>query len=222
MTLNLASYIDHTLLRPDATQEQILTLCEEARRFNFAAVCVPPCYVKTAREALAETPVNIASVIGFPLGYSLTDVKFFETHKALAHGATEIDMVINVAAFKSGHYGEVQEEIEQLSTLCHFKNAVLKVIVETALLTTDELVRICNMCAAANVDYVKTSTGFSTRGASLEDVRIMRENLPEHIKIKASGGIKTKEFALELIVAGANRLGTSSGVALLDNSTLTR
>ncbi|KAA9333732.1 deoxyribose-phosphate aldolase [Adhaeribacter soli] len=215
MTLNLASYIDHTLLRPDATQEQVQKLCEEARAYNFAAVCVPPCYVKTAKEALGETPVKIASVIGFPLGYSLTDVKFFETHKALAHGANEIDMVINVAAFKSGHYAEVQEEIEQLSTLCHFKNAVLKVIVETALLTPEELVRICKMCAEANVDYVKTSTGFSSRGASVEDIRIMRETLPENIKIKASGGIKTKEFALELIVAGADRLGTSSGVALM-------
>jgi deoxyribose-phosphate aldolase len=214
--MNLAAHIDHTLLRPEATQEQILNLCEEAKQFGFAAVCVPPCFVKTAAAALADFPeINIASVIGFPLGYSLTDVKFFETHKALAHGATEIDMVINVAAFKSGNYSEVQDEIEQLSTLCHFKGAVLKVIVETALLTTDELVKICEMCADANVDYVKTSTGFSSRGASLEDVQIMRANLPEHIKIKASGGIKTKAFALELIAAGADRLGTSSGVELV-------
>ena len=213
--MNLAAYIDHTLLRPDATQAQILSLCAEAQAFNFAAVCVPPCYVKTAKEALAETSVNIASVIGFPLGYSLTDVKFFETHKALAHGASEIDMVINVAAFKSGHFSEVQDEIEQLSTLCHFKNAVLKVIVETALLTEDELVRVCRMCANAQVDYVKTSTGFASRGASVRDVEIMRANLPENIKIKASGGIKTRAFALELIAAGADRLGTSSGVVLM-------
>ncbi|MFC5269072.1 deoxyribose-phosphate aldolase [Adhaeribacter terreus] len=213
--MNLAAYIDHTLLRPDATQEQILQLCAEAREHQFAAVCVPPCYVRTAKEALAETSVNIATVIGFPLGYSLADVKFFETHKALAQGATEIDMVINVAAFKSGHFSEVQEEIEQLSTLCHFKNAVLKVIVETALLTEEELVQICEMCAGANVDYVKTSTGFASRGASVRDVEIMRANLPEHIKIKASGGIKTREFALELIAAGADRIGTSSGVALM-------
>jgi deoxyribose-phosphate aldolase len=216
MKLNLAAHIDHTLLRPEATQDQVLNLCEEAKRFSFAAVCVPPCYVKTAASALADFPeINIASVIGFPLGYSLTDVKFFETHKALAHGATEIDMVINVAAFKSGNYSEVQDEIEQLSTLCHFKNAVLKVIVETALLTTDELIKICEMCADANVDYVKTSTGFSSRGASLEVVHIMRANLPGHIKIKASGGIKTKDFALALIAAGADRLGTSSGVELV-------
>src|SRR5688572_27406186 len=152
--MNLAAHIDHTLLRPEATQEQILKLCEEAKQYGFAAVCVPPCYVKTAASALSDFPeINIASVIGFPLGYSLTDVKFFETHKALAHGATEIDMVINLAAFKSGNYGEVQDEIEQLSTLCHFKNAVLKVIVETALLTTEELVKICEMCADSNVDY---------------------------------------------------------------------
>jgi deoxyribose-phosphate aldolase len=213
--MNLAAYIDHTLLRPDATQEQILQLCAEASAYNFAAVCVPPCYVRTAKEALPESSINIASVIGFPLGYSLTDVKFFETHKALAHGASEIDMVINVAAFKSGHFSEVRDEIEQLTTLCNFKNAIIKIIVETALLTEAELVQICEMCADANVDYVKTSTGFASRGASVKDVEIMRANLPEHIKIKASGGIKTREFALELIAAGADRIGTSSGVALM-------
>jgi len=213
--MNLAPYIDHTLLRPDASQDQILTLCEEAREHNFAAVCVPPCFIKTAVSALSDTDVKIASVIGFPLGYSVTDVKFFETHKALTQGATEIDVVMNQAAFKSKHYGEVQEELEQLVTLCHFRNAVLKVIVETALLSEDELVKACELCAEAGVDYVKTSTGFSARGASLTDIRIMRANLPKEIRIKASGGIKSRDFALELIAAGADRLGTSSGVALL-------
>src|SRR6478735_5317 len=213
--MNLAPYIDHTLLRPDASQDQILTLCEEAREHNFAAVCVPPCFIKTAVSALSDTDVKIASVIGFPLGYSVTDVKFFETHKALTQGATEIDVVMNQAAFKSKHYGEVQEELEQLVTLCHFRNAVLKVIVETALLSEDELVKACELCAEAGVDYVKTSTGFSARGASLTDIRIMRANLPSEIRIKASGGIKSRDFALELIAAGADRLGTSSGVALL-------
>jgi len=213
--MNLAPYIDHTLLRPDASQDQILTLCEEAREHNFAAVCVPPCFIKTAVSALSDTDVKIASVIGFPLGYSVTDVKFFETHKALTQGATEIDVVMNQAAFKSKHYGEVQEELEQLVTLCHFRNAMLKVIVETALLSEDELVKACELCAEAGVDYVKTSTGFSARGASLTDIRIMRANLPKEIRIKASGGIKSRDFALELIAAGADRLGTSSGVALL-------
>lgn len=213
--MNLAPYIDHTLLRPDCSQEQILTLCAEAKAHNFAAVCVPPCFIKTAVEALAETEVKIATVIGFPLGYSVTDVKFFETHKALAQGATEIDVVMNLAAFKTGNFTEVEEELAQLATLCHFRNAILKVIVETALLSEDELVKACQLCAAAGVDYVKTSTGFSVRGASITDVRIMRANLPEEIKIKASGGIKTREFALELVAAGANRLGTSSGVTLL-------
>ena len=214
--MNLAAYIDHTLLRPDASRDHILNLCSEAKQYQFAAVCVPPCYIRTAADALADFPeIKIASVIGFPLGYSLTDVKFFETHKSLAHGASEIDMVINVAAFKSGHFSEVRDEIEQLTTLCNFKNAIMKVIVETALLTEAELVQICEMCADANVDYVKTSTGFASRGASVKDVEIMRANLPEHIKIKASGGIKTREFALELIAAGADRIGTSSGVALM-------
>jgi deoxyribose-phosphate aldolase len=213
--MNLAAYIDHTLLRPDASQNQILTLCEEAKMHNFAAVCVPPCFVRTAAGVLADTEIKIASVIGFPLGYSLTDVKFFEAHKALGQGAAEIDVVMNLSAFKSGHFSEVQEEIEQLVTLCHFRNALLKVIVETALLTEDELVQACELCADGGVDYVKTSTGFSARGASITDVRIMRAALPGNVKIKASGGIKTREFALDLIAAGADRLGTSSGVALL-------
>ncbi len=213
--MNLAPYIDHTLLRPDATQDQILTLCSEAKTHNFAAVCVPPCYIKTASDVLIDTGVRIATVIGFPLGYSVTDVKFFETHKALAQGATEIDVVINLAAFKSGHFSEVQDELAQLATLCHFREAILKVIVETALLSEDELVKACEICAEAGVDYVKTSSGFSVRGASLADVRIMRAALPEEIKIKASGGIKSRDFALELVAAGADRLGTSSGVALL-------
>ena len=213
--MNLAPYIDHTLLRPDCSQEQILTLCAEAKEHNFAAVCVPPWFVRTAVNALAETDVKVATVIGFPLGYSVTDVKFFETHKALAQGASEIDVVMNVSAFKSGHFSEVEEELAQLATLCHFRNAILKVIVETALLSEDELVKACEICAAAGVDYVKTSTGFSVRGASLSDVLIMRANLPEEIKIKASGGIKSREFALELVAAGADRLGTSSGIALL-------
>ena len=213
--MNLAPYIDHTLLRPDATQDQILALCAEARAHNFAAVCVPPCFIKTAAENLVESGVKIATVVGFPLGYSVTDVKFFETHKALAHGASEIDVVMNLAAFKSGHFSEVEDELSQLATLCHFRDAILKVIVETALLSEDELVKACELCTEAGVDYVKTSTGFSTRGASISDVRIMRAALPEEVKIKASGGIKSREFALELVAAGANRLGTSSGISLL-------
>ncbi|HSI91085.1 MAG TPA: deoxyribose-phosphate aldolase [Adhaeribacter sp.] len=215
MSLNLAAYIDHTLLRPDATRDQIEVLCAEARENGFAAVCVPPCFVKTAVGALADSDVKVATVIGFPLGYSLADVKFFETHKALSQGAREIDMVMNVSAFKSRAYSEVQEEIAQLATLCHFRNAVLKVIVETALLTEEELVKACELCAEAGAHYVKTSTGFASRGASLEDIRIMRAALPGNIKIKASGGIKTNDFALALIEAGADRLGTSAGVALM-------
>ena len=213
--MNLAPYIDHTLLRPDASQEQIVALCAEAKAHNFVAVCVPPCYIRTAVDALVETGVKIATVIGFPLGYSVTDVKFFETHKALAQGASEIDVVMNIAAFKTGNFSEVEDELSQLATLCHFRNAILKVIVETALLSEDELVKACEICAAAGVDYVKTSTGFSVRGASITYIIIMRANLPEEIKIKASGGIKSREFALELVAAGADRLGTSSGIALL-------
>lgn len=215
MQLNLASYIDHTLLKPDATQAQMQQLVNEAQENKFAAVCVPPCYVKMAHAGLEDTGVQVATVVGFPLGYSLTDVKFFEAHKALSQGATEIDMVMSISAFKSGHYDEVQEEIEQMVTLCQFKGAILKVIIETAVLTDKEIIKICKICADANVHYVKTSTGFSSRGASLEDIQLMRANLPETIKIKASGGIKTKAFALQLIEAGADRIGTSSGVELI-------
>ncbi|WP_345165272.1 deoxyribose-phosphate aldolase [Nibribacter koreensis] len=215
MEQSLAPYIDHTVLRPDTTQQMVAQLCQEAADHQFAAVCVPPCFVRQAVDALQDTGVQIATVVGFPLGYQLAKVKFFEAHQALTEGATEIDVVMNIAAFKSGLLDEVTAELHELSTLCHFKNAVLKVIIETALLSPEEIIQICELCVQAEVDYVKTSTGFAARGASVEDILLMRAHLPEHIKIKASGGIKTKEAALALVKAGADRIGTSSGVSLL-------
>lgn len=193
----------------------VVRLCQEAAHHKFAAVCVPPCFVKQAVSALQDTGVEVATVVGFPLGYQLTKVKFFEAHQALTEGATEIDVVMNIAAFKSGKYEEVRNELHELSTLCHFKNAQLKVIIETALLSKEEIVTACKLCTQAEADFVKTSTGFSSSGAQLEDIILMRANLPQHIKIKASGGIKTKEAALALVKAGADRIGTSSGVSLL-------
>ncbi|PSR57299.1 deoxyribose-phosphate aldolase [Adhaeribacter arboris] len=213
---NIASYIDHTLLRPDADERMIRQLCAEASTYNFAAVCVPPCYVKIATNALADSQVHIATVIGFPLGYQTAEVKFFEAHKALSAGATEIDMVLNLAAFKSGRFADAENEVGELATLCHLRGGLLKVIIETALLSEEEIIQACDLCAQAEADFVKTSTGFSSRGASVADVALMRQSLPEKVRIKASGGIRDIAFAKELIRAGADRIGTSAGVQLIN------
>jgi deoxyribose-phosphate aldolase len=212
---NIAKYIDHTLLRPDADERMIVSLCQEAETFHFAAVCIPPCFIKIAASALQHKLVKIATVVGFPFGYQTAEVKFFEAHKALWVGATEIDMVMNLAAFKSGKYAEVENEIGELATLCHFRNAQLKVIIETALLSEAEIRTACRLCAEAEADFVKTSTGYASRGASVADIRLMRASLPAAIRIKASGGIRELPFAKELIAAGADRLGTSAGLHLL-------
>ncbi|WP_400193511.1 deoxyribose-phosphate aldolase [Hymenobacter sp. B81] len=212
---NLAPRIDHTLLKPEATQPHIEQLCAEARAAGFASVCVPPCYVTSAVNALYDSGVAVCTVVGFPLGYQLTKVKFFEAHQALADGATEIDVVMNVAAFKSGRLAEVEDELSQLAELCHFRGGLLKVIIETALLAPEEIVLACELCAEAGADFVKTSTGFASRGASVEDVQLMRRHLPAHIRIKAAGGIRTHAQALALVQAGADRLGASAGLALL-------
>ncbi|TGE19855.1 deoxyribose-phosphate aldolase [Hymenobacter elongatus] len=217
-TNELAARIDHTLLRPDATEAQIAQLCTEAAQARFASVCVPPCYVRFAAERLQGSGVPVCTVVGFPLGYQITKVKFFETHQALADGAMEIDMVINVAAFKSGRLTEVQDEIGQLAELCHVKKAILKVIIETALLTDEEIITACQLCESAGADFVKTSTGFASRGASVEDIRLMRRHLPAHMRIKAAGGIRTRTAALALVMAGADRLGSSNSLALLEEN----
>ncbi|NVO83409.1 deoxyribose-phosphate aldolase [Hymenobacter terrestris] len=213
--MNLAPYIDHTLLKPDATPEQIARLCAEAVTHGFASVCVPPCYVRQAADALQNSGVAVCTVIGFPLGYSLAKVKFFEGHLALNDGATELDMVLNIGALKAVQHEEVEDEIGQLAELCRMRGALLKVIIETALLTEAEIVTACQLCAEAGANFVKTSTGFASRGASVADIELMRASLPTHIRLKASGGIRTREAALALVAAGADRLGASDGVALL-------
>jgi deoxyribose-phosphate aldolase len=211
----IASYIDHTLLRPDADERMIRQLCAEALEYQFAAVCVPPCYVKIASSILGESAVKIATVVGFPFGYQTAEVKFFEAHKALSTGASEIDVVWNLAAFKTGKLADVENEIGELATLCHLRGGLLKVIIETALLSEEEIIDACSICAQAEADFVKTSTGFAQQGATVEDVLLIRQNLPERVRIKASGGIRDIAFAKELIKAGADRLGTSAGVQLL-------
>lgn len=216
--MNLAPYIDHTLLKPDASPAQIARLCAEAAAQGFASACVPPSYVRQAAEALAGSGVAVCTVIGFPLGYALAKVKFFEAHQALSDGATELDMVINVGDLQAGRLAEVEDEIGQLAELCRFRGALLKVIIETALLTEEHIVTACRLCTEAGADFVKTSTGFASRGASVADIALMRASLPTHIRIKASGGIRTREAALALVAAGADRIGASNSLALLTDS----
>ncbi|MBT9391950.1 deoxyribose-phosphate aldolase [Hymenobacter sp. NST-14] len=216
--MNLAPYIDHTLLKPDASLAQIERLCAEAAAHGFASACVPPSYVRQAAEALQGSGVAVCTVIGFPLGYALAKVKFFEAHQALTDGATELDMVLNVGDLQAGRLAEVEDEIGQLAELCRFRGALLKVIIETALLTQEQIVTACRLCAEAGADFVKTSTGFASRGASVADISLMRASLPTHVRIKASGGIRTRAAALALVAAGADRIGASDGVALLTDS----
>ena len=216
--MNLAAHIDHTLLRPDATEAQIIQLCDEAAAHGFATVCVPPCYVALATAKLAETSVGICTVIGFPLGYSTASVKFKEAEVALYDGATELDMVINISALKSGKTDAIQAEILDLADLCHVHQSLLKVIIETALLTEVEIELACRLCVGGEADFVKTSTGFASRGASVADVELMRRSLPAGVRIKAAGGIRTREAALALLAAGADRIGSSNSVALIDST----
>ena len=213
--MTLAARIDHTLLRPDATEAQIAQLCQEAAAHGFASVCVPPCYVAAATAQLAGTGVAVCTVIGFPLGYATSSVKFKEAEVAMYDGATELDMVINIAALKSGKAELVQAEILDLADLCHVHQSLLKVIIETALLTEEEIVLACQLCVAGEADFVKTSTGFASRGASVADVELMRRSLPDTMRIKAAGGIRTREAALALVAAGADRIGSSNSVALI-------
>ena len=213
--MNFAARIDHTLLRPDCTEAQIIQLCDEAAAQGFATVCVPPCYVALAAGRLAGTAVGICTVIGFPLGYATSAAKFKEAEIALYDGATELDMVINVSALKSGKTTAIQDEILDLADLCHVHQALLKVIIETALLSPDEIELAAGLCVAGEADFVKTSTGFASRGASVADIELLRRVLPETMRIKAAGGIRTRAAAEALLAAGADRLGSSNSLALL-------
>ncbi|HEV7383097.1 MAG TPA: deoxyribose-phosphate aldolase [Dyadobacter sp.] len=214
---NISSYIDHTLLTPIARETDIRKVCEEAWIHQFKAICIAPTFVAYTKEMMEFCPVKIevATVIGFPLGYSTTRVKMLEAEEALQHGATELDVVINMSQFKSMAYLSIRDEISQLVKLSHKQGAVLKMIIETAYLDSFDLYTACEICAESGVDFVKTSTGFAPTGADLETIRKMRSILPAEVKIKASGGIKTYEQALAFIEAGADRIGTSSGVSIV-------
>ena len=211
----LASLIDHTLLKPEATRNDIARLCAEARQFKFASVCINPYWVRLSAEELAGSGVNVCTVIGFPLGANEPRTKVFEAELALSEGATEIDMVQNIGALRSGQLDRVREEIAELAQLSHSHAAILKVILETCLLSKEEKLTACRIAQYAGADFVKTSTGFSASGATIEDVKLMREAVGEAMGVKASGGIRTLDSVRAMVAAGATRIGTSSGVTIL-------
>jgi deoxyribose-phosphate aldolase len=216
--LDIASTIDHTLLKPDATEAQIRTLCEEAARFHFASVCVNPAFVGLCAKLLAGTGVKVCTVIGFPLGATTTPVKAFEARKAIREGAREVDMVLNVGALKSGNYDLVFHDIREVAEATHEGGAILKVILETALLNDEEKVAGCVLSQRARADFVKTSTGFSSGGATLRDVAIMRATVGPDMGVKAAGGIRNYLDAVGMIEAGATRIGASAGVQIVKES----
>lgn len=215
MNNEFAKYIDHTLLKADATADAILTLCKEAKQYEFASVCVNPTWVKTAAEALQESSVKVCTVIGFPLGASTSETKAFETTNAIQHGATEIDMVINIGALRSGDTEAVLNDIEAVVQAAG-ELAIVKVIIETSLLTDIEKRVACELAVKAGADFVKTSTGFSTGGATKEDVELMRSVVGADVGVKASGGVRSFEDMQTMIDAGATRIGASSGVQIME------
>ena len=213
--MSIASMIDHTLLKQDATGEQIDRLCAEAAEYHFASVCVNPYYVVRCVKNLKGTGVKVCTVVGFPLGATTMETKVFETLQAVASGAEEIDMVINVCALKSGHIRGVEQEIQAMAAAVEGK-AILKVIIETCLLTDEETVLACQIAKRCGADFVKTSTGFSTGGATVEDVALMRRTVGPEMGVKASGGIRDYAKAKAMIDAGASRIGASAGIAIVE------
>lgn len=213
--LDLAKYIDHTLLKPDATEDEIDTLCDEALEYGFVAVCINPTWVKRSAEKLRGSDVKVATVIGFPLGATTPEIKAMETRRALRDGAREVDMVINVGALKSGQTDLVRIDIEKVVDASHEAGAITKVILETSLLTDEEKVIASALAKQAKADFVKTSTGFSGGGATVYDVALMRETVGPDMGVKASGGVRTLEDAEDMIAAGATRIGASAGVQIL-------
>ncbi|AUS87561.1 MULTISPECIES: deoxyribose-phosphate aldolase [Lysinibacillus] len=215
MEKNFARMIDHTLLKAEATKEQIEKLCAEAKQFNFASVCVNPTWVKRSSELLQGTDVLVCTVIGFPLGANTPAVKAFEAKDAIANGAKEVDMVINIGALKDKNYDLVQADIAAVVEAAK-DSALVKVIIESCLLTDEEKVKACELAVAAGADYVKTSTGFSTGGATAEDIALMRKTVGPELGVKASGGVRSLEDMKKMVEAGATRIGASSGVAIMN------
>lgn len=214
---NLAKYIDHTLLKPDATKEEIEMLCKEAKEYDFMSVCVNPSWIEFCKEQLKESNVKVCTVVGFPLGANTLNTKVFEAKEAVSLGADEVDMVINIADAKQAKWQQIQEEVKAVveGVRSINKNVIVKVILETCLLTKEEIKNASLAAKAAGADFVKTSTGFSTGGATLEDVALMKETVGEQMKVKASGGVSTYEQAIEMIKSGADRIGASKGIAIV-------
>ncbi len=211
---NLAKYIDHTILKPEATREQVLQLCDEAKQYGFASVCVNPYWVKTASERLFGSKVDVCSVIGFPLGTNTTCLKVEETKRAVSDGAMEIDMVINVGMLKTGDLDFIYRDINRVVEAA--KPALVKVIIETCLLTDEEKVTACIIAKKAGAQFVKTSTGFNAAGATVEDVALMRRVVGDSVGVKAAGGIRDRETALAMVKAGANRIGASASIKIVN------
>ena len=213
----ILSSVDHTLLNPDATWDQIKAVCDDGIKYGTASVCIPASFVKQAAD-YTKGAVKICTVIGFPTGYSTTAVKCFETAEAISDGADEIDMVINIGWLKQGRYGDILNEINKIKAVCSGK--LLKVIIETCLLTDEEKIKMCEIVCASDADYIKTSTGFSTGGATREDIALFAKHCAQHIKIKAAGGIATLEDARDFLKLGAHRLGTSRIVKIVKEQNL--
>lgn len=208
----ILQHIDHTLLKAFATWEDIQKICEEALKYQTASVCIPPCYIKPIKETYGDQ-VNICTVIGFPLGYSVTAAKIAEAQQAIADGASEVDMVVNISDVKNGYFDKVHEEIASIKNTVG--NKILKVIIETCYLTEAEKIKLCEIVTAAGADYIKTSTGFGTGGATIEDIKLFKAHIGPNVKMKAAGGVKSVADLEMFLEAGCDRIGTSSAVALL-------
>ncbi len=219
--MNINSYIDHTILKPTTTLTEVERVCSEAMQFNFAAVCIPPLFVTKAKELVKDSKLNVATVIGFPFGYNAIEAKVAEIVLAMVDGADELDMVINISAIKNNDWNFIANEINTIMPIVKSKSKIIKVIIESGILTDDEIIKCCDIYGMAGVDYVKTSTGYAEKGASVHAVKLIRAHLADSVKIKASGGIKTYSFAKELIDAGADRLGCSSSVQIVKESIAT-
>ena len=217
--MNIASYIDHTILKPTTTIGDVEKICAEAIKYQFAAVCVPPLYVKKAKELLKDSSIKVATVIGFPFGYAAIEAKVAELVLAIIDGADELDVVINISAIKNNDWQFLANEINSILPIVKNKNKLIKVIIESGILTDEEIVKCCDLYGAAGVDFLKTSTGYAEKGATVEAVQLMRKHLADNVRIKASGGIKNYPFAKQLIDAGANRLGCSSSLSIVKEAT---
>ena len=214
----LNKYIDHTILKPTCLVSDIEKLCAEAKQYDFAAVCVPPNFVKLAKEKIAGTTVKVATVIGFPFGYAATEAKIAEIILAMVDGADELDVVANISAIKNGDWLAIADEINHILPIIRSKGKVVKIIIESGVLTDDEIIKCCDIYGIAGIDYLKTSTGYAEKGASVEAVKLFRKHLPDQVQIKASGGIRDYAAAKLMIEAGATRIGCSAGVAIVSGA----